>query len=273
MLTKLTPLVVLGEVSPSGDGIARGGFVATFFPSIASAMSRNPSKELREALDAAFPRSWREILDDRVSFYRTLSEAEQERFEDKVQHFVLTKTFGSACGLEITDEMKVLVAAAACRLTLNLPWADYGHLAHVALRSDAWHHKGHRVAGLGSRWKVTLSWPCLLQGMAIPDDGDHVGSHEFAHALDGADGSMDGEVQGPPTAFSAEWAQVVASARAVVVAALESGVAPPIDAYAAHSDAELFAVATEWFFERPHELRATMPTLYNLLRDFYRQDP
>lgn len=75
--------------------------------------------ELREALDAAFPRAWREVLERRVPFYRALTEPEQERLEDQIQLFVLTKRFAPVRRLEITDEMKVVVAAAACRLTLT----------------------------------------------------------------------------------------------------------------------------------------------------------
>jgi processive 1,2-diacylglycerol beta-glucosyltransferase len=33
------------------------------------------------------------------------------------------------------------------------------------------------------------------------------------------------------------------------------------------------AVATEFFFERPHEMRTKHPALYDQLRQFYRQDP
>jgi Mlc titration factor MtfA (ptsG expression regulator) len=198
---------------------------------------------------------------------------EQERFEDKVQHFVLTKTFSSTHGLEVTDEMKIVVAAAACRLTLNLPWEEYAHVSHVTLRADkSWRDGSKKVIGLGGRRKVMLSWPSLLRDMAEPHDGNNVGYHEFAHALDGADGSMDGEAQGPPGSIYTVWTHVIASARADVVRALRSGLAPPIDAYAAESDAELFAVTTEWFFEKPRELRAALPAVYSLLRDFYRQD-
>ena len=229
---------------------------------------------LRDALDAAFPADWREILDRRVPFYRTLSEDEQERFEDQIQHFVLTKTFSATGGLAVTDEMKVVVAAAACRLTLNLSWESYTHVGHVTLRADeSWDRGAGRVIGLGERWKVPLSWPSLLAGMADASDGTNVGYHEFAHALDGADGSMDGEAQGPPSELYRAWPHVIANARADVARALRSNLPPPIDPYAAKNDAELFAVATEWFFERPRDLQVRMPTLYDLLREFYRQDP
>ena len=37
--------------------------------------------------------------------------------------------------------------------------------------------------------------------------------------------------------------------------------------------AEFFAVATEVFFDVPLALRDREPALYEVLRDFYRQDP
>ena len=65
--------------------------------------------------------------------------------------------------------------------------------------------------------------------------------------------------------------RVIANAHDDLARAVRSGVEPSIDAYAATSTAELFAVATEWFFDRPADLRARMPELYELLRDFYDQ--
>ena len=50
--------------------------------------------------------------------------------------------------------------------------------------------------------------------------------------------------------------------------------APPlISAYGATNPAEFFAVATETFFSRPVAVRDGAPRLYDVLRDFYRQDP
>jgi Mlc titration factor MtfA (ptsG expression regulator) len=109
--------------------------------------------------------------------------------------------------------------------------------------------------------------------MADPHDGHNVGFHEFAHALDGTDGAMDGEPMRPPGAISIGWTHVIATARATVAAALAADREPPIRGYAATDNAELFAVATEWFFERSRELRARLPALHALLRAYYRQDP
>ncbi len=46
-----------------------------------------------------------------------------------------------------------------------------------------------------------------------------------------------------------------------------------IDRYGATNPAEFFAVVTETFFEKPRQLRAKHPELYDELAMFYRQDP
>jgi Mlc titration factor MtfA (ptsG expression regulator) len=46
-----------------------------------------------------------------------------------------------------------------------------------------------------------------------------------------------------------------------------------LDKYGATNPAEFFAVATEFFFERPVELQRHHPELYNELKNFYHQDP
>jgi MtfA peptidase len=46
-----------------------------------------------------------------------------------------------------------------------------------------------------------------------------------------------------------------------------------IDGYAAHDEAEFFAVASEAFFEQPSEFARRLPALYGELRSFYRLDP
>jgi Mlc titration factor MtfA (ptsG expression regulator) len=231
------------------------------------------TNELRDALDAAFPGVWRDILVRRAPFYRALDDDEQERFEDKLQHFVLTKRF-SGRKLAITDEMKVVVAAAACRLTIGLPWEDYRYLSDVTLRAEeAWDYGRGRVIGHAGQRKVTMSWPALVREMADPDDGYNVGFHEFAHALDGADGETDGGPEGPPRAIGGTWMAVLARARTDLLYALKWGEPVALDRYAAKNDTEMFAVATESFFERPVLLRKRMTALYELLRAYYRQDP
>ena len=45
------------------------------------------------------------------------------------------------------------------------------------------------------------------------------------------------------------------------------------DSYAATDEAEFFAVVTECFFCKPENMKHHHPKLYQVLKDFYRQDP
>ena len=56
--------------------------------------------------------------------------------------------------------------------------------------------------------------------------------------------------------------------------ALRAGVdRPPLQPYGATNPAEFFAVATEAFFDVPLALEQHEPDLYDVLRDYYNQDP
>jgi Mlc titration factor MtfA (ptsG expression regulator) len=46
-----------------------------------------------------------------------------------------------------------------------------------------------------------------------------------------------------------------------------------LDHYGAENEAEFFAVVTECFLQQPLELRREHRELYDLLTEFYRQDP
>ena len=56
--------------------------------------------------------------------------------------------------------------------------------------------------------------------------------------------------------------------------ALHSGIERwPLQPYGATNPAEFFAVATEAFFDVPVMLEQHEPNLYEVMRDFYKQDP
>ena len=46
-----------------------------------------------------------------------------------------------------------------------------------------------------------------------------------------------------------------------------------MDEYGATNPAEFFAVATETFFEKPHQLHKRRPELYQELQRYYQVDP
>jgi tetratricopeptide (TPR) repeat protein len=97
--------------------------------------------------------------------------------------------------------------------------------------------------------------------------------HEFAHHLDGLDGGVEGV---PPLAGRRRrqtWYRVTEAEYLRLVGSARRGEATLLDHYGATNRAEFFAVATECFFERPRAMRHRHGELYQILSDFYRQDP
>ena len=232
------------------------------------------------------PPEWREIVARNVPLAARLPAADQERLLRLAQVFLHDKPM-EGVGLELTDEIRVTVAAQACLLLLNLDYPCYPTLRRVLVypgvfqprrvampRFGEVHHEPQ--ATLGEAWTsgvVVLSWDSSLVGSLNPGDGHNVVLHEFAHVLDGENGAMDGlPLLEHPSAYRT-WGYVFRSLyERQVEAALEGG-ETPLHPYGATNRAEFFAVATEAFFTQPAELKRSLPEMYEELRKFYRQDP
>jgi Mlc titration factor MtfA (ptsG expression regulator) len=113
----------------------------------------------------------------------------------------------------------------------------------------------------------------VLAGGRLRDGPRSVVIHECAHLLDLEDGAIDGV---PPLADHGRRRAWIARARECrdrFEDALDEGRATPFDDYAAESDAEFFAVASECFFQDPHRLARHDAALYELLGEAWNQDP
>jgi MtfA peptidase len=113
----------------------------------------------------------------------------------------------------------------------------------------------------------------VLAGAANVTDGRNLVLHEFAHALDGEDGAVDGAPALTGRTHYAAWARVLSREFLALQAAAGRGKRSVLDAYGATSPPEFFAVATEAFFEKPAAMRRKAPELYEQLASYYRQDP
>ena len=143
------------------------------------------------------PAAWTEILARNAPFVDRLPAAERARLEGDVQVFIAEKHFIAAGGIEITDEIRVTIAAAA-RLVLHLDVDRYDDLTEIVVYPGAYKHPGAAdgdgaVLGEAHSWGVVvLSWDAVLSGLRNPRDGHDTAAHEFAHVLDRADGTFDG---------------------------------------------------------------------------------
>ena len=74
----------------------------------------------RLELAGTFPEAWRRHLEEGVLYYRLLDPAEQARLRDAAHVLIAEKTWEGCAGQEITDEVKVVIAAQASLLLLGL---------------------------------------------------------------------------------------------------------------------------------------------------------
>jgi Mlc titration factor MtfA (ptsG expression regulator) len=233
------------------------------------------------------PPQWIEIIACNVPYYQNLSPDERRELHGHIQVFLYEKTFEGCAGLEMTDEIRVTIAAQACILLLHretnyfplmktILVYPHRYLAHTSKRqAGGLVHEGIQ-ARLGESWKrgpIVLSWDDVLRGAADPNDGHNVVFHEFAHELDGESGALEGAPVLPdPTMYTA-WARVLSYEYKSLLVDLEQDHRHLLDAYGATNPAEFFAVVTEAFFEKSRQLKSRHPELYEQLRSFYRQDP
>jgi hypothetical protein len=128
---------------------------------------------------------------------------------------------------------------------------------------------------LGESWnngRVILSWDDVEKGVGDFTDGHNVVLHEFTHQLDAENGAMDGAPALRSNSYQS-WAKVFeASFESLKLRSLH-GQSTVMDEYGTTNAAEFFAVATETFFEKPHQLHDKRPELYEELRHFYQVDP
>jgi Mlc titration factor MtfA (ptsG expression regulator) len=242
----------------------------------------------RAALRARpFPAEWSAFLARNAPFTRLLPEADLRELEGLVQIFVAEKSFEGCGGFEVTDEVRVTIAAQACVLLLHretdvFPGLDtvlvYPH-AFVAptQRRDATgvvtEEMSPRAGESWSRGVVVLAWDHVLRGGASVHDGHNVVFHEFAHQLDAEDGAMEGAPVLSRRSHYGPWARVLGDEYSDLVARVEKHRKSDLDGYGATSPAEFFAVVTEAFFERPDALKSKHPALFDELAGFYHQDP
>lgn len=227
----------------------------------------------------------RAVVERLVPLVRRLPPPTRRALEGKINLFLDQITFRGQNGLEVTEDMKLSIAAQACLLVVNSPvW--YDTLRNVLIYPSAFlthrdTHDGHfvhenRHATLGESWArgpVILSWDHALQGGLDAEDGHNVVIHEFAHQLDG----LSGHTNGIPLLRKGQtyvgWEKAMLDAFQDQVQRVENGERTLIDPYGASNHQEFFAEAIVTFFERPRAMREQVPALYDQLAKLLALDP
>jgi Mlc titration factor MtfA (ptsG expression regulator) len=227
------------------------------------------------------------MVERHVPLVAGLNPSDRERLYRLMQLFLKEVPLEGCGGLEITEPMRVTIAAQACLLLLNMPYPRYLRLRRVLVYPSSFVPRTPpplasgqvitpEVPLRGQAWQsgiIVLGWDSVRRDTHLPTDGENVVIHEFAHMLDGEDGSMDGIPVLDSTSAYRAWAALLSSRFAEHVARAQRGDPTILNPYGAVNRAEFFAVATEAFFEVPVALRQDQPELYGLLVEFYKLDP
>src|SRR5690349_11458198 len=153
-----------------------------------------------------------------LSFLARLPDADQARLRDTSLLFLAEKELVGAQGLELTDLMRVSIAAQACLpiLELGLDW--YGGWHGVVVYAGDFRVRRSEMDEDG----VLHEWDDELAGEAMPggpvvlswdaaanDPYINVVLHEFAHKLDMLNGEANGVPPLHPGMCAAAWRQAL----------------------------------------------------------------
>ena len=214
-----------------------------------------------------------------------LAEPELDRLRGLVTVFLHEKRFEGAAGVSLDEYRRTVIAAQACLpiLELGMDWYEGWSTVVVVPREFVGDFTQVDEAGVVHEWQEEMggeSWdrgPLVVSWEDVEasgwGDGYNVVIHEVAHKLDLGDGEVNGRPALHAGMDGAQWDTVMTAALEDLRRRGPRERKGKIDPYAAESPEELFAVATESFFEEPRALRRQYPDVYALLRSFYRQDP
>jgi len=240
----------------------------------------------KKLLGAAFPEEYVKIVEENVPLYRHLPDSLKKELGGLINVFLAEKEFEGCGGLEITDEIKVTVAAQACMLLLNRKTRFFPKLRTILVYPNTYvaktvsSERGVVIEGedvrLGESWQsgpVVLAWDSVRGGTTNAGDAQNVVIHEFAHQLDQEDGYADGApILDHRSRYSA-WARVLSGEYEALREKKRDRRRSVLNKYGATDPAEFFAVATETFFEKPKKMRKKHPELYEERKEYYKVDP
>jgi Mlc titration factor MtfA (ptsG expression regulator) len=235
-----------------------------------------------------FPDTWLQALHANFAHFKLLTPQEQLKLQKDLRILVAEKNWEGCRGLALTDEIKVTIAAQAALLVLGFENQYYAKLQSILVYPDAYVAPGQTItrgglvlegnsSRLGEAWyrgPVVFSWADALAGGRNQADGNNLVIHEFAHQLDMQNGrNVDGTPDLSTESQYDRWQQVIHSEFERLQRDCANGHRTVLDCYGATDIGEFFAVSTECFFERPTAMKSYHPQLYEIFRDFFRQDP
>lgn len=221
------------------------------------------------------PDDGRIVLEKHFSFYRNLSAARQKYFRHRVWTFIDNYQFVGRGELEVTQEMKVKIAATSVMLTFGMRKYLSDLFEVIIVYPDVFesqsgdYHKGEFNPAARA---IVFSWKDFQQGIDFDNDNINLGLHEFAHALHLC--AITRRRGGASLTIYKDMFEEIRTYSANPYnrdKIMNSGY---LRDYAFTNQHEFMAVVFESFFESPQEFRQRLPELYEMVKKMinYRGD-
>lgn len=232
------------------------------------------------------------LLAGNLGIWPRLSDDHRARLIRLARIIVKEKHWEGCGGLDLSDDMKMIIAAQAALLLVGMEIdlateAIYPNVQSILVYPAGFIAPTARLGGAGvmteghanlgeahymglSGGPVIVSWRDALAGGQDASDGRNLVIHEFAHKLDFLDGVIDGTppLRGGPEEY-ARWSRVMTAHFNDLQRRAAARAPSVLDYYGATNPAEFFAVASEAYFERGPELAAVLPEMYRVLSGYY----
>lgn len=222
--------------------------------------------------------AYKALLNKYVGYYQDLDAIGKARFEALVNEF-LQYVHIEGVGTAIADLDRVMIASSAVIPIFGFPDWKYNNLTNVILYPDTFDHNfqfegdERNILGVvGSGYmngQMLLSRAALTKGFSGSSGTEHTAIHEFVHLLDMSDGATDGM---PEILMRHEYAIPWLKMIHEEMRRIEAGQSD-INPYALTNEAEFLAVAAEYFFQKPEQLKQHHPELYLQLSQIFGQQP
>lgn len=273
--TVLLSVIIGGGVAVVGAEATSIGPVLGLAPAllILAVGLRRPLRRWRVAR-ASLSDARREWLEEHVSFYRRLDEEGRRHFERDVQFVLDEYSFEGVEDVEVTDPLRLSVAAGIATLLYGRPSWELPGSASVLFypdRFDDTYHGGTYADYDGmahEQGPIILTAPAVEASWRDTGTSDNVVLHELAHLFDFDNEGPDGVPSLVDPASARDWQALVRNEMRRVRDG-RSVLRP----YAAEAPSEFFAVAVEHFFETPDRMARWHGELFQALVSFFRLDP
>ncbi len=219
---------------------------------------------------------WHDLLLKHVAFYPRLNAKNQATFRKRMQLF-LDEVYVEGVKTKLEELDYVLVAASAVIPVFGFREWHYNNLSGVLIYPDFFNEdlqfestsENRRILGMVGtgqfEGQMILSKTALRKGFSNKTDKQNTAVHEFIHLIDKTDGVTDGIPERLlEHTYTIPWLTLMHQEMEAIHHNKSD-----IRAYGGTNQQEFFAVASEYFFERPKLLKRKNPALYKMLEECF----